>query len=74
MMSFTRWLRKQWRRDDPVGDLSRDVRVDHWGRKARTLSGWERHLESHHACDGALLALRRAWCEWQQRRSHAGSR
>jgi hypothetical protein len=65
-MTFTRWIRKQWRRDDPVEDLARDVRADRCGRKARTLAGWQRHLEAHNACYGVLLALDQAFAEWKK--------
>lgn len=64
-MGFTRWLCRQWRRDDPVGDLARDVRQDpDWPSRARTLAAYERYLVECGACDGAVRALRRAWHEW----------
>ncbi|MBE3597759.1 MAG: hypothetical protein IMX02_02800 [Limnochordaceae bacterium] len=63
---FTGWLRRQWRRDDPVGDLARDVRLDpDWPGRARRPQTYRRYLEQCGACEGALRALERAWVEWR---------
>lgn len=65
--SFTAWLhlRRQQRRDDPVGDLARDVAIDpDWPRGVRSLAAFDRYLESCGACDGAHRSLRRAYAEW----------
>jgi len=72
-MSFRDWLHKQRHRDDPVGDLAKDVESEtsgeriEYGRvrtRPRTLRGWEEHIENAGACDGAILALHRAWKEY----------
>lgn len=61
--SFSRWLRRQRRRDDAVGDLARDVREDpDW--PGRTLRTMHNYLLDVGACDGANDALHAAWAEW----------
>jgi len=63
---FTAWLRRQKKRDDPIGDLSRDVRADEmWPRVG---GYWEylRYLVSQHASDGARDAFDRAWTEYKR--------
>lgn len=68
-MTFTGWLSKQRHRDDPVGDLARDVRRDPtWPRRAQTLRTFERYLDNRDACLGAMKALKRAWSEYQHTR------
>ncbi len=63
---FPAWLRQQHARQDPVGDLARDMRRDHaWPPSATTLRAFERHLKCMGACDGAVNALQRAFTEWQ---------
>ncbi len=63
---FSAWLRQQHTRQDPVGDLARDMRRDHaWPPRANTPRTFERHLERMGACDGANEALQRAFTEWQ---------
>jgi hypothetical protein len=60
------WLWHQHHRDDPVGDLARDCRLDPGlhGRRLtpRTLL---RYLHAIGACDGALKAAIRAGNEYQ---------
>ena len=70
LMQFVPWLRRQHRRDDPIGDLARDVRADrvHTGRM-QTYRGLWQYLEPH-ACEKALKALERAHAEY---RSQGGS-
>ena len=62
--SFGVWLRAQRYRDDPVGDIARDVIED---AKFSRRSGMARqvdYLEWHGACDGAIKALKAAWAEY----------
>jgi hypothetical protein len=59
---FGRWLRQQRRRDDPVGDLARDVIRS--GCRARTALGVRQRLDEHDASDGARQALSRAIHEY----------
>ena len=67
-MTFTSWLRKQQKRDDPVGDLARDGFAQEQGqeniRRGSTPDWWKRHLKRYDACDNAFLALRRAKREY----------
>lgn len=62
--SFNQWLKKQVKRNDPIGDLARDAANDS-ERKPRTLEGWRDHLYDNSACDGAFVALGEAYSEWQ---------
>jgi len=62
-MTFWQWLRRQRRRADPVGDLSRDALADKH-RKGTTRVWWVRRLTKHGACDGALYSLEKAWREY----------
>ena len=72
--SFTAWLRAQKKRQDPVGDLSRDMRSDgEWPRvPGAGLPLYTQHLEECGACDGAFRALKRAYAEWSLLRREAG--
>jgi hypothetical protein len=63
-MTFSRWLKNQAGRDDPVGDLARDALRDKDFPKGASLKGVLRHLLLHNACDGALRALDRAYKEF----------
>lgn len=67
MMTFWQWLKKQKRRDDPVGDLARDAIADKV-RQRSSLQWWKRHLQSTGACPGAWRALDSAWREYKGER------
>lgn len=69
---FTAWLSEQGDRQDPVGDLARDVRSDAGQEclpsRTRTASAVRRHLVTVHGsdvCDAAVAALDRAETEWE---------
>jgi hypothetical protein len=67
-LTFTRFLRRQRRREDPVGDLARDWIADVGRGKPRgayKLPALLRYLEDRNACQGALDAAEHAWREWQ---------
>jgi hypothetical protein len=76
---FTRFLCEQRHRDDPVGDLARDVaRDDDWPTWGRRLVDFEHRIETADIERGsggwewapwgeALAALRAAWAEYQER-------
>ncbi|ABO60314.1 sterile alpha motif-like domain-containing protein (plasmid) [Burkholderia vietnamiensis] len=63
--SFLTWIKQQAKRDDPVGDLARDVRRDGnapSGRVSKT--GWLGYLRASNASSGAVAAFREAWDEF----------
>ena len=62
---FSTWLAKQQERDDPVGDLAKDVQRDPDRPGARAqYTGWVNHLQAKQASGAAMDALRRAWQEY----------
>jgi uncharacterized protein YozE (UPF0346 family) len=68
MQQFTGWLYAQRHRDDRVGDLARDARMDRdWPSWCRTLTGYRRYMERVGACDAAVASLDIAWRQWEQR-------
>ena len=67
--TFNQWLKKQTKRNDPIGDLARDAANDS-ERKPRTLEGWRDHLYDNSACDGAHSALEDAYREWSTNPDH----
>jgi hypothetical protein len=63
---FKAWLRTQVRREDKVGDLSRDAIQDRcWPRGRAPLQHLERHLEKHGAIPEAIEALNVVFSEWE---------
>jgi hypothetical protein len=61
---FKTWLNKQHRRDDAVGDLARDARVDRtWPRGRQSLKSLEQYLWGRGACPNAVRTLHSAWAE-----------
>jgi len=69
-MSFRVWLRLQRRRQDPVGDLARDVLADP-ALKGRRLSGLGAYLMDLGVEPKVLEALVRARLEWGKTRCSA---
>lgn len=65
-MTFLKWLKHQTYRNDPVGDLARDVSRDRGPGRFKTEHAWIRHLEERNACSAALAAVRRAWTEFHE--------
>lgn len=65
-MSFLTWLLSQRPRNDPVGDLARDVSTYRRLPRVETYHALRAHLEKMHACDGALRALRLARSEYEK--------
>jgi len=63
--SFRAWVMDQQHRDDPMGDLARDLAADRSLGQVRTPQGILRHLQAADAWDGNLAAFRRALKEWQ---------
>ncbi len=59
---FYRWLLRQLYRDDPIGDLARDVKRDKsFPIASGSLKTIQAHLKSRRACDESLQALEEAW-------------
>lgn len=64
--SFHRWLKQQAKRNDPVGDLARDVKGDKRFPVAEgSRAGLQSYLESSGAIPDALRAFRAAWREFE---------
>lgn len=76
-MTFMAWLKRQHRRDDPIGDLSRDLlslqeaglRQSSGTLRIRCYGSFRRWLLEHDACHADLDAAVRAFEEYQ----HAGN-
>ena len=65
--NFYEWLLAQKDRDDPIGDLVKDLIADKQRPAGRnSYPALKRYLESRSACDGALRALDNAWKEFRQ--------
>jgi hypothetical protein len=50
---FSKWLAKQYKRDDPIGDLARDARSDYRAPWQGDISDWESYLRWS-ACKEAI--------------------
>ena len=63
--SFLTWIKQQAKRDDPVGDLARDVKGDSNAPNGRvSKTGWLGYLRASNASSGAIEAFREAWDEF----------
>lgn len=63
---FREWLRAQERRDDPIGDLARDMAGDYGQQLYNpSLNDLYRYISVKGAFDGARAALIAAYREWQ---------
>lgn len=71
---FFRWLLRQLKRDDPIGDLAQDVRSDtSFPISSTNLDDLRTHLVLKHAIPEAFVALDEAWAEWRSKgRARAG--
>jgi uncharacterized protein YozE (UPF0346 family) len=73
-MSFKTWLLRQQHRDDPVGDLARDVAQDkHFPRRNAKLRTLVRYLDEQWDIPAALEALHRAQEEWAKLQTQSPS-
>lgn len=63
--TFSAWLNAQRHRDDAVGDLACDVRSDPDWPRPKTLTQAADHLRTKNASGKALVALERAWFEFE---------
>ena len=65
-MTFRQWLAKQENRDDPVGDLARDVKADKRpAPRVNSYKAWSDHLHRAGASPAALRAFFAAWREYR---------
>ena len=65
---FYRWLMKQRRRDDPIGDLSRDAGSDHnFPVRTSSLDILRARLLTKQACSEAIQALHEAFEEFKRK-------
>ena len=68
---FTDWLSEQRDRDDPIGDLARDMLDDsYWPSTCESLSGLLTYLAHRGACEGAIRALTQAWGRFLEESNH----
>ncbi len=67
-MTFHDWLSRQIRRQSPLGDLARDVAMDRTFPKdaAASREAVILYLIRCNACEGALLAAKRAWSSYRR--------
>lgn len=63
MAEFFEWLALQEGREDPIGDLERDVRWD--GPKIKTIEALRDHMLWRRAVPEAFRALKAALKEWE---------
>lgn len=64
-MTFIPWLRQQKDRDDPVGDLARDLLRDPGREKIRSVVALRSRLSGGRVCQGALDAFEKALNNWR---------
>lgn len=63
-ITFRQWLKLQRWRDDPVGDLARDLLDDPCAKGLRTVGSIRRHILAHIPCVGVVDALDAAIAEY----------
>lgn len=64
--TFRDWLRDQESREDPLGDLARDVAADRKCPDNPAPGDLITHLHAVHACQKAVDAAMRAAIEWRE--------
>jgi YozE SAM-like fold len=64
-MTFNEWFRMQEKRNDPVGDTSRDAAWDSSFPRQAGLARQVRYLRDGGACEEAIDALKEAWVEFE---------
>jgi uncharacterized protein YozE (UPF0346 family) len=63
---FFRWLLRQLKRDDPIGDFARDAESDRsFPRTNNSLDGLKSHLFRLNASPEAFVALDEGWAEFK---------
>lgn len=74
-MTFYEWLNKQRKRDDPIGDVARDVYCDDcFPKDCDDIDKIHRHIGGivHHACKEAHAAVDEAWFEYKHKGRREG--
>jgi len=65
--TFRRWLKRQAKRDGPIGDIARDVCSDTCANRLQNYHTTLTHIVTEHfACNGALDALFESYLEWRE--------
>jgi uncharacterized protein YozE (UPF0346 family) len=65
-IGFTTWLLQQSKRDDPVGDLSRDANADSRCPHGNAdIQIWHSYLVGRNAAQEVLDTLKSAWREYK---------
>ena len=65
--TFLEYLKKQLKRDDPIGDMARDWGQDQSAEKPKKITRRNelcKYLAKLQACPGAIAAAESAWDEW----------
>jgi uncharacterized protein YozE (UPF0346 family) len=65
-MTFNALLMLQMKRDDPVGDLTRDVLQDWTWPSTQDMRKLRQYIVKRGAIENALVALDRAYSEYQK--------
>jgi uncharacterized protein YozE (UPF0346 family) len=65
-VTFKAWLQLQKKRDDPVGDLSRDVLKDREWPITQDMVKLRQYMVKRGSVESALTALDRAYSEYQK--------
>ncbi|OHD68935.1 MAG: hypothetical protein A2177_05180 [Spirochaetes bacterium RBG_13_68_11] len=67
-MTFKAWLMLQMKRDDQVGDLTRDVLKDRTWPPTQDMVKLRQHMVKRGAIENVLSALDRVYSEYQKQR------
>jgi uncharacterized protein YozE (UPF0346 family) len=65
-VTFKAWLMLQMKRDDPVGDLARDVRKDRTWPITQDMAKLRQYMVKRGSIQKTLTALDRAYSEYQK--------
>jgi uncharacterized protein YozE (UPF0346 family) len=65
-VTFKAWLMLQMKRDDPVGDLARDVHQDRAWPTTQDMVKLRQYVVKRGTVENALTALDRAYAEYQK--------
>lgn len=68
-LTFRQWMKKQDKRDDPVGDLARDMADDKamQGVRLNSAKAFVSYLiAEHNPSESCIEAAKRAWREYEE--------